>query len=167
MQILFAIWHLLFVLVCGVYCYCLFEFGAFWNHHVLAEWIMNLFLLYLDFTIKSTNVLRVSVEQHKKGRSRFSSLGIKRWVKQIKHNAFIWNLNNCYYPHCVRAVIFGSQRKKERKKQQPTEQLMVKKIIYSLKLDHIQALPRTWNFGNWTIPQKDTIILLVWKRWYW
>lgn len=67
-------------------------------------WNCEYFILYLDFIIKAVSVLSISVEQYKKIRSRFSPLGIKGWVKQIKHNEFILDLNNCYYPHCARAL---------------------------------------------------------------
>lgn len=124
--------HLLIIWVANIFPNLTFAFcPCLWCLLLLFVWIWGILkswctgrmnyeylLLYLDFTIKSTNVLRVVVEQHKKGRSRFLPLGIKRWIKQIKLNAFTWNLNNCYYPHCVRAVIFGSQRKKEKKTQQ-------------------------------------------------
>lgn len=91
--------------------WCFFAFGAFWNHAVLAGWIANILCYNSDFIIKSTNAYKVSAEQYKKGRGRFSPLGIKGWINQIKQDTFILNLNNCYYLHCARAVISGSQRK--------------------------------------------------------
>lgn len=60
LQVLLPVCHLFFVFAYGICCCSLFLFGAFWKH-VLVGWTVN--ILYLDFKIKSTSVLRISVEQ--------------------------------------------------------------------------------------------------------
>ena len=61
LQVLLPVCHLFFIFAYDICCCCLFLFGALWKHVVLVGWTVN--ILYVDFKVKSTSALRISVEQ--------------------------------------------------------------------------------------------------------
>lgn len=147
------------------------------HFETMMSWLDKLWIFCIVFRLNQVHkYVRLSVEQYKKGKTRFSPLGIKGWVK---HNTFILDLNNCYYPHCAWAVISGSQRKKE-KKHNRTVMVNLCNVVWNLiisrpylglgiletKHHHRRTLLSYW-FGNCGIGRISGLyFLLFWVSFF-